>query len=647
MKLKGVNPIEQHIEKIVLVLVLVMLLGVLAMQFVMRPNDIEVTSTRKVSPDKVYTVLEDQANLITSQLSDLSPSLPQLKQVDLVSRYNQAFENATGGSVRLSSALGQGVDIASAPGTRIVITPEQEGPIAALKVPMTSTPLAASQWATLDPYAAVQVPEYAKYVPAAQPFDFASVTIESTFGGKDLQSALSGIPRRFWSATGIAILGFEVERQELMSDGTWGVSAPIETPPHTPMPTGAIVEGAGLLELTEVVAKAAGVVDEVARPMFPPTIAGGEWSPPSDRVTSTDTSESSVITRLQRRLERTKAELDRLQNPPAGGPPPGGGGGGKTNDRDRRPTPTTRPDDRNRDRIEKLTKEITDLEKQLKDLGVKVEDSPRFTRAQTSRNDRISVLEMESIDLWAHDLGVVPGVTYRYRTRVVVNNPLFRKNSELNPDDAAQQALALEPFARGEWSGWSDNVVVGAKEYFFIANAESGGVVGASGSKATIEVYKMFYGHYRKSTLSVSPGDELATVVRMSGNLLQFDTGSLELADAIKAVEALGDKDSSALPAGISELSNRLTIDLGAYVLDIYPGSGRVETNLGQALQPMRVVLRDSDGTVVVRSDVNDKASSAYVYASKSASEASATPLRAPGAPAVSPAAALFVPKVP
>src|SRR5690606_14311417 len=171
--------------------------------------------------------------------------LPQLKQVDLVSRYNNAFENASGGLVRLSSPLGEGVDIASATGARIVVAASQEGPIGALKVPTTSTPMAASQWATLDPYAVVQVPEYAQYVPSAQPFDFASVTIESSFSGKDLQSALSGIPRRFWSATGVAILGFEVERQELMADGSWGESAKIETPPHTPTPTGAILEDAG------------------------------------------------------------------------------------------------------------------------------------------------------------------------------------------------------------------------------------------------------------------------------------------------------------------------------------------------------------------------------------------------------------------
>ena len=85
MKLKGVNPIEQHIEKIVLAIVLVILLAVLSMQFVLRPNDVDV-GNRTVSPDQVYTVLESQANQLKSQISDLNPQLPELKSVDLVER---------------------------------------------------------------------------------------------------------------------------------------------------------------------------------------------------------------------------------------------------------------------------------------------------------------------------------------------------------------------------------------------------------------------------------------------------------------------------------------------------------------------------------------------------------------------------------
>jgi len=650
MKLKGVNPIEQHIEKIVLLVVLILFLAVLSLQFVGRPNDVDVGS-RKVAPDQVFAVLEGQANQLQSQLSDLSPALPEIQSVDLVARYNDAFESASGGSLALSSPLGDGVAVAV--GT-IVITPQaNQGPIQGLRVPATTKPIAASLWSTLDPYAVLAVPEYEQYVPEAQPFDFASVTIEAVFNGKDLESALLGngdeqaaIPRLFWSVSGLAILGFEVEREELMSDGTWGAGESIETPPHTPRPMAVLGEDAGLLDLTGLVTKAAGVVDEIARPMFPPTIAGEAWTPPSERTEMADDSESSKITRLTRQLDRSKGELDRLQNPQQQNQNTRGPKSAPGRDPGRLPIqPPT--GDRNKNKIDRLEKKIKDIEDQLKELGVDVNDTGRSRQVRTSMTDVGSVLEEEAVELWAHDLGVKPGATYRYRSRVVVNNPLFRKSSELDPDDEAQQALTLDPFARGSWSEWSEPVVVGASEYFFVTGAEDQGRFGASGPKATIELYKMFYGHYRRSTLSAMPGDELATAVRMSGDLLLFDPATIEADDAAKAVESLASDERIEFPDGISKLSNRISIDLGVFMLDIYEGQEGTETQFGQRVVPMMIVLRDATGEVIVRSDLGDESSPAYALASGSASSASSTPLRAPGAPAISPAAELFPPASP
>lgn len=660
MKLKGVNPIEQHIEKIVLGVVLLLLLGVISMQFVLRPNNVDVGNNRKVSPDQIYTSLESQANQLRSQISDLDPTLPEVKSVDLIERYNQAFASAAGGRTSLSAPLGQGVDIARATGTSIGdIKITSDGPVAALRVPVTSTPIAASQWATLDPYAVVQVPEYSRYVPAQQPFDFPSVTVEASFSGKDLAAALNGenggsaIPRRFWSTTGVAILGFEAERQKMMPDGSWGASEPIETPPHTPLPTGAIGPEAGLIDLTELVGNAGRAVEEVARPMFPPTIAGSSWTPPSERMDSGDDSEATQIKRLQRQLDRARAELERLTNAPtrtSNPDPRGNPGGGKTGGGirrdDRRPSTTTQPN-RSRDRAQEVRERIRTLEEQLKDLGVDQRDTRQASRSRLSGGDVRSVLEEESVDLWAHDLGVEPGATYRYRTRVVVNNPLFRKGAELDADDADQQALTSDPFARGAWSDWSSPVVAGAREYYFVTNAETTAPLSSAGPKATIELYQMYYGHYRKSTLSVSPGDELATTVRLSGDLLSFDTGVIEAGDAADAVAGLEGEEQSELPEGVSELANRVSIDLGVFVLDVYPALTTAQTGLGQTVTPMRVVLRDDRGEVVVRSDLGDESSLAYALASESASSASDTPLRAPGEPAISPAAELFPPYAP
>jgi hypothetical protein len=652
MKLKGVNPIEQHIEKIVLGVVFLILLGVVALQFVTTPNNIE-DGGRSIPPAQVYTALESQANQLQSQISDLSPALPDVKPVDLVARYDNAFASSGSSRLTLSSPLGQGIDVAAATGTNTDdITRRDAGPLAALAVPMTSTPVAASQWATLDPYALLEVPEYADYVPTQQPYDFASITIEASFSGTELQGVLNGengntaIPSIYWSSTGIAVLGFEVERQRLLPGGEWGASEPIQTPPHTPNPLVAVNVDSGLQDLVTVVGNASREAGEVQRPMFPPTIAGPIWTPPSERVAMAGSSESDQIRRLQRQLDRAREELARLTNDPnQGRPDDDRRSPGKIND-DRRPS--TRPTG-NRDRVERVREQIKDLEDQLKELGVETGDAPA-SRVRTSRNDLRSVLEEESIDLWAHDMGVEPGATYRYRTRVVVNNPLFRKQADIDPDDADQQALARDPFARGNWSAWSEPVVAGAREYFFVTSASEGTAGSTAPDKTTIELYQVYYGHYRKSTLNVSPGDVLAADLRVSGDLLAFDTSIVTPEQAADVVEARNaDEPDTQLPAGVSELPNRLSIEIGAFVLDIYPGQERTEGGLGrEGTRVINVVLRDADGRVIVRTEQGDEGSLAYAQASESASSASTTQLRAPGEqPAKSPAAALFAPVEP
>lgn len=655
MKLKGVNPIEQHIEKMVLGLVFLILLGVIALQFVTTPNNID-DGGRSIAPAQVYTALEQQANQLQSQITDLNPTLPDVKPVDLVQRYDNAFENSGAKRLTLSSSLGQGVDIAAATGT---VTSDIEistsGPLAALAVPATSTPVASSQWATLDPYALLEVPEYADYIPAQQPYDFPSISVEATFSGTDLKAVLDGtsggsaIPTRYWSTTGIAILGFEAERQQLLADGSWGPAEPIETPPHTPMPTLAVSADSGLQDLVTVVGNAAKEMGEVARPMFPPSIAGPQWIPPSERVDMGDSSEADQIRRLQRQLERAREDLERLTNAPGGLRTDPGTGPGKTDTRPGRRDPgTTSPtNDRNRDRVERTRERIKDLEDQLKDLGVEEDNT---TRIRTSRNEVRSVLESESVDLWAHDLGVEPGATYRYRTRVVVNNPLFRKQAELDPDDDAQQALARDPFSRGSWSEWSDPVVAGAREYYFVTSASQGPVGSTEPAKTTIELYKVYYGHYRKSTLNVSPGDLLDTDLRVSGDLLAFDTSLITSEAAADYVATLEDEATPTdMPEGVSALPSRVNIRIGAFVLDVYAGQEQTEGGLGrQRTNIIRVVIRDSDGDVVVHTEQGDENSLAYAQASESASSASTTALRAPGEqPAKSPAAELFAPAEP
>lgn len=670
MKVKGINPIEQHVEKIVLALVALVLLGVLAIQFLTQPNEVEV-GNRSVPPQDVYTVLEQQAQTLDGQLKDTNPVLPDVKQTDLVERYDRAFAEAADSSARLSAALGQGVNISASTGADITGAGPSSDQVAVLGVPATTGVVAASQWGTLDPYALLAVPEYARYVPDQQPYDLPSVTVEAMFSGTALRDALTppdgvGVPRRFWSATGIAILGFEVERQQLQPDGSWSAPAPIVTPPGTPTPTRAITPEAGLPELTEVISKAAGVAPEVLRPAGPPTIAGPEWVPPSERVES-DSDQISEADRIRRTLERAVAELDRLQNVsnnPSTRPDPSGRGPARM-DPGGRGNPGGQTNTRSQRRIEQLQTQIQELREQLRQMGEPdpttgtspfgdprmnnpgarpTPQDPRGAPGTTPgslRPGSLELLEQEEVQMWAHDLGVEPGATYRYRTRVVVNNPLFRKGPVLDPNDETLQNAAKDPFARGDWSEWTEPVVVGATEYYFVTSADPEGAISAGRAVASIDTFRMYYGHYRKTTLNLTPGDPVESTIRIPDGLFLIDTGVIE---ARAAAEAMFAETPGSLPAGLSQASGRLTIDLGAHVLDVAALPVQRTDDLGRNYTVTEVVLRDADGNVVVRSGRTDTSGQAYALASGSSSAASRTPLREPGQPALSPAAELFVP---
>jgi hypothetical protein len=686
MKVKGMNPIEQHVEKFLLALVALVLLGVLAMQFLTQPNQVDV-GNRPVPPQNVYVELQRQAENLDSQLKDANPALPEVRATDLVQRYDLARSQAADSALALTAPLGRGVDIGAATGADMGVAGPSSDKVAPLGVPRSTTPVAASQWGTLDPYAVLAVPEFSAFVPAEQPFDLPSVTIETTFSGTALRDALSesggvGIPRRFWAATGMQILGLEVERQRRLPDGTWSAPEPATPPPGGSLPTRALADNAGLPELTELVSKATQAANDIQRPMALPTIAGPEWTPPSDRVVTPGSAQITEADRVRRNLERAIAELERLQNvqqnprqtdPGSRDSRPGGPGVRNTDPGTTGPRTGT---PRNQRRIEQLQRDIEGYRQRLRDLGEpdpttgttpgtdpgqvfqpNLAPDPRDTRPQNidpmtglptgqptgqpSGPAPLALLEQQSVQLWSHDVGVQPGDTYRYRTRVVVNNPLFRKGPVLDDQDAALQAAAAQPFARAEWSDWSEPVVVGATEYYFITNADADGTLTGGRAGATVEIFKMFYGFYRKSTLNLSPGEPIEASLRIPDGLFKIDTRVL---DAQAAAAAMLGESTGSLPAGLTRASGRLTIRIGSLLLDVAALPVQVKDDLGRSVVVTEAVVREQDGDVVVRNPQAETSGPAYTQANSSSAAASRSTLREPGQPARSPSADLFLP---
>ena len=86
MKLKGINPFEQYVDKALFGLVGASLLGVLAWQFVGPGNQIDVAG-QKVDPDKAYGPVKTQAQAIMAKVGSQSPELPAPPRADVLKRF--------------------------------------------------------------------------------------------------------------------------------------------------------------------------------------------------------------------------------------------------------------------------------------------------------------------------------------------------------------------------------------------------------------------------------------------------------------------------------------------------------------------------------------------------------------------------------
>lgn len=112
--------------------------------------------------------------------------------------------------------------------------------------------------------------------------------------------------------------------------------------------------------------------------------------------------------------------------------------------------------------------------------------------------------------LWLNDLSVVPGETYRYRVRLLVFNPhagLIRKLK--NPEDAAKIVLA------GDWSGWSDPVLLKPDRYLFC--------LGADGGQVKTELQQWAQGAWDKTNQTISLGQ----VLKFDDKLKEFTYGAV------------------------------------------------------------------------------------------------------------------------
>lgn len=661
MKIKGINPFERNVEKIVVGGVAAVFLGVLALQFVRQPNLITVDN-KTVSPADAYRSLEQLAGQLTNKMSSVeTPTPPETSGVDLLGRFKGSLEGDVAPAPSLAwhpPSIDLTIQGDKAPGL---------GAVVAEVVPPAPTGALANVTASaIHPGDVAEMPELAKFVPAQQPFDKEAVTVEATFDGTALRAAFSADPDGAgpavampgnWWMDATQILGARLEREELASTGEWTNTVQVPGMPGrndlvSQATGGETLHKAGLDALVVEAATAPG---QARRPDYYRTIAGPDWVSPREAAEARDKGNAKTqIERLQsNRADLVKQEADLEEQlksavDPGGKTPPKtddtGGGKGRSGgpgqapapqqDTSKQPKPKTKPQIERE--IKTVKEKISRLDKQLKDLGVQTEPGGAPAPGATAKAK--ALLDDPAIRVWAHDLTAEPGKTYRYRVRVVVNNPAFDRGAFISGDQAK---FAATPVLYSAPSEWTAPVEVDPMDCFFIIGATEGGEGPLGGTRATAELYRFYYGFWRQGKVNLEPGDLLASTAKLPP-LFAYDIAKLTQAPSETVPTGRpegqdGGGGRGVVPGGAeppatgtepvagpgqTPLDRDLPIAINAVLLDVsrVPGGWAPDANrLANGASPNQALLRNASGQIVTRIPEQERVSSLYDRVSKSA----------------------------
>lgn len=572
MKIKGIPVWEQHIEKFILGGFGLVLLGVGAMQVLTRPNEVPMEG-KPAGPAEIEAALKARADAVAAKLNP-NAAAPAIVDGEIPSGAFDAFRAQVDGGVSPRTTLPS-----VAPALAAAILPSEAAVDAGrFHEPAFGAPVmqATRQEAdTLDESALQQTPELA---------DILKEHFGDRFGGDgakditwlvptgsidlrewraELRKALPNakppelaIPT-LWYNDALWLVDVVFERQERISqnggNATWSDPTVVAVLPGQ-FSFRKEIGNAGVDlrdEMYRLLAQKDKVL-QILQPQFLPT-KGSTFSPALilGKDDEKDAGANPELRRLKQQYdrksieaERTLAEVKDLGGPcepkgedrerdrrrddedrgrggddGGGAKAPGGGGlggggmsGGKNNS------------GRSKEEEEKcvrLTRKWKELDSQVKKLEEEIKRLSPATDLSASGNV-VDLAKDDSLLVWAHDIWVKPGATYRYRCRVDLYNPFFARKRQLIPE---QQKLS-DPFVIGsKTSGWGTPVTVEPPVRFFVTDAsEGGGRLGLGSAK--IELYRFYDGQRRSETITVQPGDRIGGVVerRREGVTVDFTT---------------------------------------------------------------------------------------------------------------------------
>ncbi len=574
MKLKGINPFEQHIEKIALGVALAAVAGVATWQFISAPS--VTVGGRAVSPNQVDDVLEQKARALQERLrGDSNINIPsdgvQLAAPSFQERLNKPVSPASTLAVNLP-AFGSALARASA---SVADVWYYEPKLAAVKMESVVQTADALTPEAAKLAAAASGVVKARFSETTGPQDVVWTTPVATLDVKAMRAELarsdaSAKPPRaaipsVWYLETPFVVDVVFERRERKNDGTWSepqtvpvFSARDEAVEFRPRVAGA---DAGLREdMFAVLGNATNQLSVLQMPFYD-TVNDSFVSPAlaKDQGTATkdpgDAMNSRRMLQLRTQLEnkrrqaakltdeltklggpwdeaKEKEEADRRKQDEKtrkdsekgnkGGSGFGMGGGGMqgrntgagedAKDREAKAARERQARMTKTQALHRIQKDIAALEQQL---------GATPTTASTAPVTVPSLVTEDQILVWGHDLEVEPGHTYQYRAKVCAYNPFFAKGNQLVKEQD-EKGLAKSFVLESAVSEWSEPVTVSPRVRFFVTRASAGdGALGLG--TAQVEVYRLVDGQWRRSEMQVQPGERIGRVDEGKGNRKTVD----------------------------------------------------------------------------------------------------------------------------
>lgn len=569
MKLKDVGFFQRHLEKLVLGAAGAFLLGIAGVYLIGDPYTVTLEN-RQLQPEEVPTYVRDRARELESRLADEEPlaDIEEVAQVpELAPTFIAAlrpepsqFVMAPIGAGAMSPADFEPPIDPSEP-YHVPSPPTPENVVA-----RTGNAVLADRPSGM---ARGHYQSLLELVGNHEPRDFRYVSVDGEFNFDRWREQLEhppedadGLPlRRLWWARMIGAAGVYLQRQRYDPlTGEWGETSIVDP---LPQPHQVAFKPEERVDWDrEQGRRAIRFLREnqgmIQRPDFPPT-RHASWRPPHLMPPPLEPEELSELRSVNSRIERHRRQISRIEQQierRRGDVPP------RLQDRLEREREGLEEELLNRDRLlgfdvdEELERFEQDRRAQRQqrrggpgagqweedpweDAPVGREDEPWGDPAmdepgrraggaarpgQRTQPDRGILAPWQEqaeepatpadeqarrehiVRVWAHDLTVEPGATYRYRLIVSVLNPLFQQDRvPAEQRDQYHDRVALGPDEQTlAETDWTDPVRVSPDYRFFLVGGS------AENEIAEVELWRIYDGRWRRGEFQVRPGDPIA-----------------------------------------------------------------------------------------------------------------------------------------